>query len=121
MSFAEKIRTLRLKNNMTQEEMAKRFSVSRSTIAGYENATKKRQPSQESLTAIANLFNVSLDYLVNDEIIYMDSSAQSFLSEDEKRLIVRYRNLSLASRELAQEQILLLEKYDINYKKQQQP
>ena len=65
MAFADKLRTLRLENNMTQEYVAERMNMARSTIAGYE--TKNRQPSHEKLTAFANLFHVSIDYLLNDE------------------------------------------------------
>ena len=36
MSFAEKLKQLRLQNNLTQEALGKRMNVSRSTIAGYE-------------------------------------------------------------------------------------
>ena len=43
MAFADKLRALRLENNMTQEYVAKRMNMARSTIAGYE--TKNRQPS----------------------------------------------------------------------------
>ena len=58
MAFADKLRTLRLENNMTQEYVAERMNMARSTIAGYE--TKNRQPSHEKLTAFANLFHVSI-------------------------------------------------------------
>lgn len=121
VSFAEKLKTLREKNNMTQEEVASRLKVARSTIAGYENETKKRQPSQECLAEIAKLFSVSVDYLVNDEIISIDTSMRSSLSREETELLAGYRRLSLASRELVTRHLHLLEDYDINYKKQQQP
>ena len=64
MSLDKKIRTLRLEYHMTQEDLARRLNVSRSTVAGYE--TKNRQPSHEKLTALAGLFHVSVDYLIND-------------------------------------------------------
>ena len=54
MSFASKLRILRNENKMTQEEVAARLNLARSTIAGYE--TKDRQPSHEKLTAIADFF-----------------------------------------------------------------
>ena len=65
MSFAEKLKQLRLQNNLTQEALGKRMNVSRSTIAGYE--TKNRQPSYEKLTALASLFRVPVDYLLDEE------------------------------------------------------
>ena len=46
MSFAQKLKSLRLEHDMTQESVAKYMNVARSTIAGYE--TKNRQPSHEN-------------------------------------------------------------------------
>ena len=66
MSFAEKLKQLRLQNNLTQEALGKRMNVSRSTIAGYE--TKNRQPSYEKLTALASLFRVPVDYLLDEDL-----------------------------------------------------
>ena len=54
MSFDQKLKALRLENKMTQEYVARKLNVARSTIAGYE--TKSRQPSHEKLASLANLF-----------------------------------------------------------------
>ncbi|MCI9167975.1 MAG: helix-turn-helix transcriptional regulator [Dorea sp.] len=121
MNFADKLKKLRKMNSMTQEEVAQRLGLSRSTIAGYESGIKGRQPSREGLAAFAKLYGVTLDYLVNDEIINIDISPCSSLSKDEERLLNDYRNLSLAARELVREQICTLEKYNIKYKEQQLP
>ena len=59
MSFSKKLKMLRLENEMTQDYVASRLNVARSTIAGYE--TKNRQPSHEKLAALANLFHVTID------------------------------------------------------------
>ena len=72
MPFAEKLKTLRIENEMTQDYVAKRLNVARSTIAGYE--TKNRQPSHEKLTAIAGLFHVSVDYLLDAEPVELTPS-----------------------------------------------
>lgn len=96
MSFAEKLKRLRLENEMTQEYVAKRLNVARSTIAGYE--TKNRQPSHEKLTAIANLFHVSVDYLLDDEFVQITPSQNSTLSDEESALLSRYHRLSSRSR-----------------------
>ena len=50
MSFSKKLKMLRLENEMTQDYVASRLNVARSTIAGYE--TKNRQPSHEKLAAL---------------------------------------------------------------------
>ena len=47
---------------MNQEELAARLNVSKGTIGNYES--QKREPDFEMLESIADLFNVSLDYLL---------------------------------------------------------
>lgn len=110
MSFDKKLKELRLKNNMTQLYVAKRLNVARSTIAGYE--TKNRQPSHEKLTALANLFHVSIDYLLDGDTISLDSSQISTWCADEQSLLLRYRKLSPKSREDLTEYLELLELRD---------
>lgn len=111
MSFDKKLKTLRLENEMTQEYVAARLNVARSTIAGYE--TKNRQPSHEKLAALASLFHVSIDYLVNDnETIQLNTAATVFQSPEERKLIVRYNKLSKKSKEDFLEYLRLLELRD---------
>lgn len=98
MSFAEKLKYLREQNEMTQEYVASRLNVSRSTIAGYE--TKNRQPSHEKLTALAALFQVSVDYLLDNQtdIVQLSPSRAPLPDASETDLLVRYQNLSPRSR-----------------------
>lgn len=63
--IAEKIKSLRLEHNLTQEELAKEIFVTRNAISKWEN--NKGIPNLDSLKLLANYFNVSLDYLINDE------------------------------------------------------
>ncbi len=107
MSFANKLKTLRTENRMTQKDVAGHLNVARSTIAGYE--TKNRQPSHEKLTTLANLFRVTIDYLLDDEIINIDNSQYIISAEEEKKLIAKYRRLTPASRRRLSEYIHLLE------------
>ncbi len=83
MSLAEKLKILRLEHNMTQQDVATRISVARSTVAGYEK--KERQPSLETLAALADLFDVTVDYLITDktmnECINLEMKQQSCLPD----------------------------------------
>ncbi len=63
-SFAKRFKKLREKNKWTQDETAEKLGVSRPTIAGYESEEKSRIPREETLIRIADLFMVSLDYLL---------------------------------------------------------
>ncbi|MCI8502572.1 MAG: helix-turn-helix transcriptional regulator [Dorea sp.] len=107
MSFANKLKILRTENRMTQQDVADHLNVARSTVAGYE--TKNRQPSHEKLTTLANLFRVTIDYLLDDETINLDSSQYHIYSEEEKRLISKYRRLTPVSKKRIIEYVHLLE------------
>lgn len=99
MSFDKKLRMLRLKHNLTQEYVANKMNVSRSTVAGYE--TKGRQPSHEKLTVLADIFHVSVDYLIDDKetVVLTPTNTASDLSKKEQRLLETYQTLSVESRE----------------------
>ncbi|WP_413474189.1 helix-turn-helix domain-containing protein [Streptococcus parauberis] len=60
--FDERLRNLRKKHNFTQEYVAERIGVSKSTIYKYESLAMP--PSLESVYKLSLLFNVSVDYLV---------------------------------------------------------
>ena len=56
------IKKYRLKNNMTQKELAQKLSFSDRTISSYE--TGKRLITIDVLISLSQLFNVTLDELV---------------------------------------------------------
>lgn len=60
--ISETLVYLRKRDKLTQEALAEKLNVSRSIIAMYENG--RRDPSLENLEAIADEFNVSIDFLV---------------------------------------------------------
>lgn len=62
MNFAERLKALRLEADYTLEGLGKLIGVSRSTICNYE--TGYRFPKREQLEAIADIFNVDMDYLL---------------------------------------------------------
>ena len=61
-SFASVFKNLRIKSGLTQQEMASRLNISRSSIGMYESG--EREPSFELLEAIADYFNVDMNYLL---------------------------------------------------------
>ena len=60
--LAEQITYLRTSTGMTQRKLAKELHVSLSAIGMYEQG--RRIPSVEMLVQMADLFGVSLDYLI---------------------------------------------------------
>ena len=61
-SFGERIKRLRIENNLSQGQVAKTLQVSRKAISHYENNI--REPSSAALIRMAGLFHVSVDYLL---------------------------------------------------------
>lgn len=60
--FSEMLAYLRKREGLSQQELADKLGVTRSRIGMYETA--KREPDFESLEAIADFFNVDMDYLL---------------------------------------------------------
>lgn len=61
-TIAERIKGLRKKAGLTQQELGDRFGVVKSTICQYENGNST--PNDDIKIAMANYFNVSMDYLM---------------------------------------------------------
>ena len=60
--LAKQITNLRVRLGMTQQQLAKELYVGPSAIGMYEQG--RRVPSVEMLVQMADLFGVSLDYLI---------------------------------------------------------
>lgn len=60
--FGDRLKELREEKELTQEELGKFLNVSRQTISGYEAGSI--EPSIKNLIKLADIFNVSLDYLL---------------------------------------------------------
>ncbi len=60
--FQERVKEQRLLYGFTQREMAEKLGISQPSYIRYENGSA--EPSQENLVKIAQLFDVSVDYLL---------------------------------------------------------
>jgi transcriptional regulator with XRE-family HTH domain len=65
--FGEKLRTLRVRRNMTLKELASEFGL---TAHGYisELEAGKKMPTAEFVLNVARLFSVTTDELLKDEL-----------------------------------------------------
>lgn len=63
-NFAGILKNLRVKRGLSQADLARLLGVGRSTIASYENGTRK--PDHETLLQIAACFQVSTDFLLGN-------------------------------------------------------
>lgn len=60
--FGERLRSLRTSHDLSQMDLAKQLKISKSSINMYERC--EREPNLVMLEAIADFFNVDLDYLL---------------------------------------------------------
>ena len=65
VDFGNMLKTLRLRKNMTQAQLANKLGLTKSVISAYE--TGLRLPSYDILIHIARIYNVSTDYLLGIE------------------------------------------------------
>lgn len=66
--FNKRLRAIRMQLGLTQQNMADKLDISLNAYQKYEQA--ERSPSLDCLVAIADIFDVSLDYLLcRDEFI----------------------------------------------------
>ena len=62
VDLGDKLKSLRTEKALSQEQLAKRLSITKSMISAYENSI--RLPSYDVLNKIALFFNVSFDFLL---------------------------------------------------------
>lgn len=67
MILADKIIRLRKKNGWSQEELANKMNVSRQAVSKWEAA--QTTPDLEKILQLGNLFGVTTDYLLKDELV----------------------------------------------------
>jgi len=66
MMLGEKIQRLRREKGMSQEQLAARLTISRQAISKWELG--ESTPDTENVVQLSKLFDVSTDYLLNDEM-----------------------------------------------------
>lgn len=64
MKFPERLKTLREESGFTQQHLAEVLNLTSGAVSHYENGTN--EPTIETLIRIADILNVSVDYLVGN-------------------------------------------------------
>lgn len=107
--FANVFKDLRIKSGLTQQEMADKLKISRSSIGMYENG--EREPSFELLEIIADYFNVDMNYLLGKKELAEHIPQGYYLNEDARDMAQfvfqnpEYKILFDASRKVKKEDI----------------
>ena len=97
MHLGDKIKDLRKKDEITQKELEEKIFVSRQTISNWEN--NKSYPSMEFVRSISNLFNVSIDSLIKEDVDdRMDEIQTETFTNTEKETIRTNKDRVILSR-----------------------
>ena len=87
-----KIKYLREEKNSTQEEIANLIGVKRYTYAKWEQG--RAEPSIEDLIKLADVFNCSIDYMLERENDFGIIEQKNDLTNTENELIKLFRTLN---------------------------
>jgi len=71
MKFCDKLIALRKKNGLSQEDLAAKLNVSRQSVSKWESGNA--YPETDKIISIANLFDCSMDDLINDNITDLEN------------------------------------------------
>ncbi len=85
MTLSEKLYNLRRKQGLTQEGLAEKLDCSRQVISKWENGTTT--PDAEMLQKYSELFDVSIDYLVKEDIEEPKSVQATANNQANKKLL----------------------------------
>ncbi|MDO4545406.1 MAG: helix-turn-helix transcriptional regulator [Bacillota bacterium] len=116
-TLSNNMKLLRLVNNISQDDLAYTIHLIRSTYSTYETGVKV--PDLQTIDALAALYGISFDSLVNQDLskgllhrLYFEPG-----NEELADLLNRYQSLSTASKGLIMERIeAILEREDIFYR-----
>lgn len=86
-TFGERLKSLRIEKDLTQEQLGEHFGMKKSRISQYE--LDKRQADDELKKLFADYFNVSIDYLIGRSDIRNPYNSTDIISnslDDDKEL-----------------------------------
>jgi len=94
-----RIRQLRRNLDLTQEQMARKLSVSDGAISSYELGDTL--PNIKNIIGIAQLAGVSIDWLLTGAAL--DKSEEQQMTEEEAKLLTAFRSATKSRQEIALE------------------
>lgn len=94
MAFKDRLKEARLKKGYTQEQLAKRIGIAKSTLTGYEKGN--REPNISTISKILKELNIDANYLWQDEL-----HLPTTLTLDEIEILLKkYRRLDSHGKEI---------------------
>lgn len=88
MAFNDRLKEARIACGLTQEQLALKIGVAKSTVTGYEKGNS--EPNMLTVQKIMKALNIDANFLWQDE---MSHTTQLVITLDEKEHIKKYRTL----------------------------
>ena len=114
MDFSVRLKELRTDNDMSQTELAQKLNLKASAIPKYEKGIT--QPAIETLKKLAQIFCVTVDYLVGLSDIRNPYDISN-ITPNEVELVEHFRQLSYENKIRIDERIKTIIDKDILYDK----
>ncbi|WP_308655312.1 helix-turn-helix transcriptional regulator [uncultured Anaerococcus sp.] len=100
-NFSKRLKQLREANKMTQGQLGDKINTTRQSISNYEMG--KREPDYETLEALADTFNVDINYLLGktNKTTFLPSSNHVQITYEEQRILDPFNKLDKQGQEKA--------------------
>ena len=94
-TFGKKLHSLMKDNKITQQELAEKLNVRRGSVSNW--VTDRRMPDSDTIVDLANIFNVTTDYLLgNDKNIKDNTNSKNLIfdnAQDALKFILKQPNI----------------------------
>ena len=95
MAFSDRLMESRTNANLTQEQLAEKLGIAKSTLSGYDNGS--REPAISTFAKILDIINFDSIYLYQDEV---QSLTDVVVDIAEKMILEKYRALDEHGKEM---------------------
>lgn len=95
MAFYDRLKEGRIKAGLTQEQLADKLGVAKSTLSGYEGGN--REPTVATIAKALEILNIDANYLYQDE---SKALTKRVISLDDKELLKKYHSLDNHGKEM---------------------
>lgn len=82
--FSERLKQLRKKTGLTQEELSSKLGIARTTYSGYERGTS--EPDFDTITKFSEFFKVNLNWLI--------TGSDKVLDVENEKVVEKFSKLS---------------------------
>lgn len=95
MAFYDRLKESRIKAGLTQEQLAEKLGIAKSTLSGYESGN--REPAVATIAKALEILNIDANYLYQDEAKIL---TEMVINLDDKELLKKYRVLDDHGKEM---------------------